>query len=124
MTLRILANENFPADAVAALRAYGHDVTWVRTEFPGATDEEVLRCATVEQRIVATFDKDFGELAFRGRLAAPHGIILFRTSTPSPAYVARVVLAAIASRDDWAGHFSVVEDRRIRMTPLPSAAAR
>ena len=26
---------------------------------------------------------------------------------------------ALASRDDWAGHFSVVEESRIRMTPLP-----
>ena len=28
------------------------------------------------------------------------------------------VIACLASRDDWAGHFSVVEPGRIRMRPL------
>lgn len=32
--MRILANENMPGDAVAALRVRGHDVVWVRTEMP------------------------------------------------------------------------------------------
>jgi len=36
--MRILANENFPGDAVAALRLHGHDVAWVRTDAPGSSD--------------------------------------------------------------------------------------
>jgi hypothetical protein len=40
--MRYLAKENFPAAAVAALRALGNDVAWVRTTAPGATDPEVL----------------------------------------------------------------------------------
>jgi hypothetical protein len=35
--------------------------------------------------------------------------------------VARAAVAALESRTDWAGHFAVVEDHRIRMTPLPPA---
>ena len=31
--MRLLANENFPYDAVAALRESGHDVLWIRTAF-------------------------------------------------------------------------------------------
>jgi hypothetical protein len=30
--MRILANENFPGEAVAVLRSSGHDVVWVRTD--------------------------------------------------------------------------------------------
>jgi hypothetical protein len=30
-----------------------------------------------------------------------------------------VAVAALESRTDWTGHFAVVEDERIRMTPLP-----
>src|SRR3990172_7966027 len=114
--MRILANENFPGDAVNALRNQGHDVAWVRTDAPGTSDAEVLAHAQRENRIVVTFDKDFGELAFRARLPASSGIILFRISAPSPAHVARVAVAALESRTDWAGHFTVVEDSRIRMT--------
>ncbi len=66
--MRILANENFPGEAIAALRARGHDVAWVRTDAPGSSDVQVLERAQREHRIVVTFDKDFGELAFRSRL--------------------------------------------------------
>jgi predicted nuclease of predicted toxin-antitoxin system len=117
--MRILANENFPAEAVEALRRRGHDVAWVRTDAPGSRDVDVLARAQVEDRIVVTFDKDFGELAFHSKLPATSGIILFRISVPSAEHVARVAVLVLDSRTDWAGHFAVVEDRRLRMTPLP-----
>jgi predicted nuclease of predicted toxin-antitoxin system len=118
--MRILANENFPGDAVAALQLHGHDVVWVRTSAPGSSDQQILEWARVDDRILVTFDKDFGELAFRAKLPISSGIILFRISTPSSSHVARVAAAALDSRTDWVGHFAVVEDGRIRMTPLPS----
>lgn len=117
--MRILANENFPSIAVDALRSHGHDVAWIRTDAPGSRDVDVLRRAQAEDRIVVTFDKDFGELAFRSRLPATSGIILFRISMSSSDYVARMAVAALDSRTDWAGNFAVIEDRRIRVTPLP-----
>lgn len=117
--MRILANENFPGDAVEALRARGHDVAWVRTDAPGSSDPQVLALAQAEGRILATFDKDFGELAFRSGLPAASGVVLFRISTPSSQHVARLAVAALESRTDWAGHFAVVEDDRIRLTSLP-----
>jgi predicted nuclease of predicted toxin-antitoxin system len=116
--MRILANENFPGDAVTALRQRGHDVAWVRTDAPGSSDIAILERARRENRIIVTFDKDFGELAFRSGLPAVSGIILFRISAPSSAYVARAAVAALESRTDWAGHFAVIEDRRIRTKPL------
>jgi predicted nuclease of predicted toxin-antitoxin system len=117
--MRILANENFPGDAVSALRERGHDVAWVRSDAPGSSDVEVLEHAQAEGRILVTLDKDFGELAFRSGLPASSGVVLFRISVPSPSYVARVAVAALESRTDWAGNFAVVEDDRIRITPLP-----
>lgn len=117
--MRILPNENFPLDAVEALRQVGHDVAWVHTDAPASSDQAVLQRAQAEDRIVVTFDKDFGELAFRARLPSSSGIILFPISTASPQHVARVAVAVLDSRTDWAGNFSVVEDRRVRVTPLP-----
>ncbi len=116
--MRFLANENFPLDAVEALRHQGHDVVWIRTESPGIADPEVLSRAQAEERILLTFDKDFGELAFRAKLPATIGIILFRIKAPSSAVVAQKVTTVIALRQDWAGHFSVVEDDKIRMRRL------
>lgn len=117
--MRLLANENFPADAVKALRQAGHDVIWIRTDAPGSHDADILARAVAEHRILITFDKDFGELAFRSKLPASCGIVLFRIPTPSSTFVAEFAVAALATRTDWMGQFSVVEERRVRQRTLP-----
>jgi predicted nuclease of predicted toxin-antitoxin system len=117
--MRLLANENIPFDLVRALREDGHDVLWIRNEAPGSADSEVLALAQEEERILLTFDKDFGELAFRSKLSAASGVILFRVPMTSSSFIARLVLGAIRSRDDWPGHFAVVESDRVRLKQLP-----
>ena len=117
--LRLLADENFPGDAIIALRRAGYDVLWIRTAAPGSSDPPVLALAQAENRIVLTIDKDFGELAFRGGLPATSGVILFRVSARSGEHVAQIAVTVLSQRLDWAGHFSVIEDQRIRTTPLP-----
>jgi len=120
--MRILANEDFPGEAVTALRKPKHDVAWIRTEAPGSSDQDVLNRACLEARLIVTFDKDFGELAFRSKLPATCGIVLFRISAPSAAHVACTAVAVLEGRTDWAGNFAVVEDHRIRIRPLPTPA--
>jgi len=117
--VRFLANENFPVDAIEALRGRGHDVAWVLADSPGIADAKVLARAQAEERILLTFYKDFGELAFRAGLPSSSGVVLFRISAQYPAQVTRVSLAALDSRTDWAGNFAVIEDDQIRITPLP-----
>ncbi len=73
-----------------------------------------------ENRVLLTFDKDFGELAWRAGLPATAGIVLFRLPMPSPADVGPAIASIIGSREDRAGQFSVVEPGRIRMRSLPS----
>jgi predicted nuclease of predicted toxin-antitoxin system len=121
--MRFLANENFPLDAVEAVRNCGHDVAWIRTDAPGSKDPDVLKRAMSEQRILLTFDKDFGDLAFQFGLPATCGIVLFRLQARSSAALAALVVAALQSRTDWAGHFSVVQLGRIRTRPLPAPPA-
>ena len=118
--MRILADENFPRLIVEALRAAGHDVAWIRAEAPGSTDEQVLARAGTDHRLLLTFDKDFGELALRRGLAGSQGIVLFRLPSGRPAEVMTRVVTAISSREDWKGHFSVVEEKRLRMRKLGS----
>ena len=116
--MRFLANENFPGAAVAALHAAGHDIVWIRIVSPGATDSEVLAWATREERILLTFDKDFGELARGSALPPACGIVLLRIPMPRPGGVGERLAELITSRDDWAGHFSVVEPGHVRMRAL------
>lgn len=118
--MRLCANENLPEECILLLRQSGHDVLWIREARPGSPDPDVLALAHTESRLLITFDKDFGELVFRHGAKASHGVVLFRIAQPSAAAVAARVTAVLASRDDWAGQFSVVEEFAIRMRPLPA----
>jgi predicted nuclease of predicted toxin-antitoxin system len=116
--MRFIADENFPGVAVRALQENGYDIIWIRTTSPGISDPEVLKFAQAEDRILLTFDKDFGELAFVTELPATSGIILFRIQSPSSIMLTERIIAAIELRNDWAGHFSTIDDNKIRMRKL------
>ena len=60
--MRFVADENFPRPALEALRDAGWEVFSVAEECPGISDEEVAALCSETQRILLTFDKDFGEL--------------------------------------------------------------
>lgn len=113
--MRLLANENFPGPVVRKLRGLGLDVAWVKEDMRGASDQDVLARAQIENRTVVTLDKDFGELAVRLRLAAACGVVLFRLSGSNPEADNARIIAAVMSRDDWVGCFAVVQDDRIRI---------
>lgn len=116
--MRLCANENLSETAVAELRLAGHDVAWIRELAPGLADTGVLELARTENRLLLTFDKDFGELVYRLGADASCGVVLFRIPQPSAVAVAERILRILDSRDDWAGHFSVVEDTMVRMRQL------
>ena len=118
--MRFLADENFPGPAVHALRAAHFDVGWVAEDERAIDDEAVLARSIRESRVLLTFDKDFGELAFRRRMPAHSGVVLFRLPDQSLDAVVRIVLQAISSNHPWQGSFAVVTDGRIRIRSLRS----
>ena len=116
---RFLANENAPREAVLAARAAGFDVTWMVELQPGASDEIVLALARQEDRVLLTFDKDFGELVFRhGRNGSP-GVILLRPRLRSPEIVTAFIVTVLSQVIDWAGHFTVAREGSLRVVRLP-----
>ena len=117
--MRLCANENLPEDCVLRLRQDGHDVLWIRDTAPGSPDNEVLARAHSENRLLITFDKDFGELVFRRGKAASRGVVLFRLRKLSPDYVARRVTQILDSTCDWDGNYAVVDEHAIRLRAMP-----
>jgi len=116
---KLLANENVPSRVIIALRGDGHDVSCIQEIGPGSTDEQVLQIARNEDRVLLTFDKDFGELAFRlGRIATP-GVILLRPRLASPEYLAKFARGVLSQELRWQEHFAVAEEGRVRILPLP-----
>ena len=118
--MRLLADENFPRPALKALRHAGLDVLSIAETNAGAPDDEVLAICVSTNRTLLTFDKDFGELAYRTELPARCGIVLFRVTPQTPDEVTGLALVAIQSQPSWVGHFSVVTRQRIRMRVLPT----
>jgi Domain of unknown function (DUF5615) len=104
-----LANENFADAAVTALDEAGHAVVWVRVAASGTTDLDVLAWAAREERILLTFDHDFGELARGSAVPRRCGVVLPCTPMPRPVDVGLWHADPITARDDWAGCFSAIE---------------
>jgi predicted nuclease of predicted toxin-antitoxin system len=115
--MRILADENVARAIVDRLRSVGHDVVWVRETAKRAEDGEVIRMAQDQCRLLLTFDKGFGERVFMLKQPVP-GVVLVRAESPDAKLLATLVESVLAGRDDWLGHFSVIESDRLRMIPI------
>jgi predicted nuclease of predicted toxin-antitoxin system len=117
--MRLLADENFPLPAVAALRQAGHDVTWARTDTPGMGDIALLNLAETESRVLLTLDKDFWQIAIQRRKPLERsGVILFSVHPAIPENITPLVLRTLSSGQDWGGHASVVTPERVLMMLL------
>ncbi len=116
---KFLANENVPGEVVEAARQAGHDLAWICELTPGIDDNAVLAASLAEKRVLLTFDKDFGEMAFRQGKAATCGVILLRPRLREPDYVARFTVAVLAQQIDWEGHFGIAQEGKLRVVPLP-----
>lgn len=69
--------------------------------------------------MLVTFDKDFGELAFRLGATAAAGVILLRPRLRALDYLIRFARAVLSQGHTWEGHFAVAEEGRLRIVPLP-----
>jgi predicted nuclease of predicted toxin-antitoxin system len=114
-----LADENVPGDAVESARKAGYDLTWIKELSPSAGDDAVLAMSLAEGRVLVTFDKDFGEMAFRQGKTATCGVVLLRPRLRTPDYLARFLVAVLGQAVAWEGNFSVAQEGKLRVVTLP-----
>jgi predicted nuclease of predicted toxin-antitoxin system len=100
--MRFLADECCDFAAVRALRAHGHDVLAVSEFQNRSVDEDVMKLALAENRILLTEEKDFGWLVFAGRMDSP-GVILIRFPASARRLLAEAVLRLV---DDHASQLT------------------
>ena len=117
--MRFLANENFPLNSVKRLRRLDHDIAAIAEDSPGAKDVAVLTRAVEENRIVLTFDRDYGELIFRRKLGAPLGVVYLRFDPYTPEEPAEQLEKLINLPDlVLEGRFTVFDRKNVRQRPL------
>jgi predicted nuclease of predicted toxin-antitoxin system len=119
--MRFVADMGVSRTTGEHLRDHGHDVIHLSEEgLHRLPDDEILGLALREQRIVLTFDLDFGDLLALGSLSLP-SVIIFRLEDQTPGSVTPRLLQLLAERqqDLEEGALVVVEDRRYRLRRLP-----
>lgn len=82
--VKLLANENFPISSVILLRSLGYDITSIGEDHSGVSDEYVMNLAAAEQRIILTFDRDYGELIFKHNHKPQKGVVFLRLEKYEP----------------------------------------
>jgi predicted nuclease of predicted toxin-antitoxin system len=89
--MKLLADENFPKASVLLLRQLYYDITSIGEDDPGITDHSVMDTAIREQRLILTFDRDYGELIFKHNKKPEQGALYLRLSAYSPEEPAKIV---------------------------------
>jgi predicted nuclease of predicted toxin-antitoxin system len=102
---------------VDALRSKGIDIVRVKARASSLSDETVLKTANIQNRILITFDTDFGELVFRQKLKA-QGIILLKFTPKSSHQVVETILSLLTSKAKIEGHFLIVKEKKMRVLRL------
>ena len=97
------------------LRENGHDVFSVFEQARGMDDDEIVEKALVENRILVTNDKDFGEKNYRDR--KPHkGVILLRLDDERAISKIGVIQRLLENYSDrLPDNFIVVTEQRVRI---------
>ena len=119
----LLADENIHPDVVRFLQEQGCDVVAVReSQLVGSTDEELLRTAVSENRLVLTHDSDFGTLAvLQGKPVV--GIVYLRPGHIEPDFTIQTIRAILRQEQDLSPPFVLVSQRiaddvRLRLRTL------
>ena len=106
---------------VIALRAANHDAVHLRDEgLIRLPDREIAEKAVVENRIVLTFDLDFGDILATVRTDRP-SVVIFRMRNQTPAAVNPRLFRVIADceKELASGAIVIVEDDGFRLRRLP-----
>ncbi len=108
--MKVLLDTCICAQAAEIVRQAGHDVIWSGDWPRDPGDDEILRRAAAESRILATIDKDFGELVIVQEMVHVGLIRLvgFRANDQGPAlvrllktYEAELTAGAILTAQPW-----------------------
>lgn len=115
---RFLADENILLEVVDGLRERKIDIKSVSLLSPGADDIDVLRMARRQNRVLLTFDKDFGELVFKHKIKSS-GVLLLKVHLYSIEGILTILHKALSKIAvmgiDLSQAFCVVEERRMRV---------
>lgn len=116
--MKFFADEGLDYPLVKLLREADYDVLYAAEDYIGAPDAILLKTALLNNRILLTKDKDFGELAIR--FGEPtSGVVLIRIDQLNRLENTLVVLGAIKKYEaELQGSLTVIQEDKIRIRTL------
>jgi predicted nuclease of predicted toxin-antitoxin system len=123
--VKFLLDMGLARSTVAFLRAQGYDALHLREEgLQRLEDQQIIRKAQVEGRVILTHDLDFGRIVALSRGRSP-SVITFRLENMQPSqvnYYLTEVFTHFAEQLEIGALVSVNEDAiRVRLLPIKSS---
>lgn len=116
--IKFLADVNIEKPVVDFLLKQGYDIKWIPDFDCEMVDEDLLKLANKEKRVLITNDKDFGELIFLQKSLSV-GIILIRVrGQRSQDKVKLMKKLLMGYRDKLIKHYVVLTKDKIRIIPM------
>lgn len=119
--MKFLADMGVSPVTVNALRQQGYDVVHLAEQgLERLPDPEILEKARQEERILLTFDLDFGELLAIAGTTLP-SVVMFRLQNTTPSFATARLLETLAECEEVLeiGALITLEDNRYRLRRLP-----
>jgi predicted nuclease of predicted toxin-antitoxin system len=116
--LKFIADVNIEKLIVDYLKENGYDVKWIPDYNCEILDEDLLKLANLEKRILITNDKDFGELTFLQKSLST-GIILLRVKGQRAEDKVKLIEKLLNyHRDKLLNNFIVITRKKIRIIAM------
>lgn len=114
----ILADENVDKLIIDSIKVAGFQVSSIKEDKPGISDEAIIHLSKETPQIILTNDKDFGEWVFSHQVQ-DISVIFLRYKYPERKRMAGIVSRLIKNhhQDLW-GKFTTVTINKIRSTRL------
>lgn len=113
--MKLLANENFPSKSIQYLKDRGFDIRSIGTDSPSVKDNEVMGMAMNEDRLILTFDRDYGELIFKHNYKPTRGVIYLRLDKYRPEEFGKMIEELLAKNQyDFDNALTVISGNGIR----------
>lgn len=114
MMLKFLADLNISPKTVAYLNSLGMDI--IRVDKANAEDGEVVKRAKREERVIITFDKDFGEIYYHFEKGQISVIVLsFKNQRYENVNKVLTTFFAKVKKTDMESRLMIVYEDRYRM---------
>lgn len=114
--IKFLVDECIGPSLAKWLNENNYDAVSAYESLQSSTDKVILENAIIQQRILVTCDKDFGEMVFRNKMRHP-GIILLRLVNDQPMNLI-IVMQKILSEytvKELSNNFIVATEKNVRI---------